>query len=74
MRQEVARVEGHGVTLPSVAVQYPPSLDLGDLALPLAFGLAKQLRRNPKEIAAELAAMPLDIPDRGASALRGSST
>ena len=59
----VARVEErYGVKLGHVAVQYPPSIELGDLAMPIAFGIGKQLRRNPKEIAAELAAAGLDVP------------
>lgn len=34
--------------------EYPPTVALGDLALNIAFGLAKTLRRAPRQIAAEI--------------------
>ncbi len=43
------------VPLESVSFQYPPRVDLGDLALTAPFDLAKTLRRPPREIAARLA-------------------
>ncbi len=44
-----------GVNLERVAVEQPPSVLLGDFALPLAFELAKRLRKAPRAIAQELA-------------------
>lgn len=44
-----------GVALDEILVQTTPRLDLGDMALPLAFDLAKKLGRKPREIAQELA-------------------
>ena len=44
-----------GIELPTVAFQYPPRVELGDLALTAAFDLAKTLRRKPREIAEVLA-------------------
>jgi arginyl-tRNA synthetase len=44
-----------GVTLGDILVQTTPKLELGDMALPLAFDLAKKLGRKPREIAIELA-------------------
>ncbi len=38
----------------AVAVQYPPRIELGDLALTVPFDLAKTLRRKPREIAEAL--------------------
>ena len=38
----------------TVAVQYPPRIELGDLALTVPFDLAKTLRRKPREIAEAL--------------------
>ena len=38
-----------------VAFQYPPSIDLGDLAVTAPFDLARTLRRKPREIAERLA-------------------
>jgi arginyl-tRNA synthetase len=49
-------------TLPPVAVDYTPSRDLGDLALPLAFDLARRLRKAPRLIAQELAAGVGPVP------------
>ncbi|MFQ5817841.1 MAG: arginine--tRNA ligase [Terriglobia bacterium] len=43
-------------TLPARStIERPPSVALGDLALPLAFELARQLKRPPRQIATELA-------------------
>ena len=39
-----------------LAVEQPPNIALGDLALPVAFELAKRLRKAPRAIATELAA------------------
>ena len=36
-------------------VEIPPHRELGDLAFPAALHLARQLRRNPREIATEIA-------------------
>ncbi|HEY3384274.1 MAG TPA: arginine--tRNA ligase [Vicinamibacterales bacterium] len=48
--------------LPSIVIDYPPTRELGDLALPLAFELARRLRKAPKAIAEEIAAAVGDIP------------
>jgi arginyl-tRNA synthetase len=50
------------VDLPAVGFQYPPKLELGDLALTAPFDLAKGLRRKPREIAERLAS-ELDAKD-----------
>src|SRR5262245_59471651 len=47
--RELFRVE-----LTDVALEYPPSLELGDLACPIAFELARTLKRNPRAIANEI--------------------
>ena len=46
----------YDVTLTNLVVERPPSIALGELALPVAFELAKRLRKAPRAIAAELAA------------------
>jgi arginyl-tRNA synthetase len=46
----------YDVTLSQLAVEQPPSIALGELALPVAFELAKRLRKAPRAIATELAA------------------
>ena len=44
----------YGVTLSHIAIEQPPNIALGEMALPLAFELAKRLRKAPRVIAAEL--------------------
>jgi arginyl-tRNA synthetase len=46
----------YDITLTNLVVEQPPSIALGELALPVAFELAKRLRKAPRAIAAELAA------------------
>src|ERR1700722_17711311 len=46
----------YDITLAYLAVEQPPSIALGELALPVAFELAKRLRKAPRAIATELAA------------------
>lgn len=46
----------YDITLANLVVEQPPSIALGELALPVAFELAKRLRKAPRAIAAELAA------------------
>ncbi|HXH06884.1 MAG TPA: arginine--tRNA ligase [Vicinamibacterales bacterium] len=55
-------------TLPPMAVEIPPARSLGDLAVPVAFELARRLRRPPRAVAEELrAALP---PIAGAREVR----
>ena len=44
----------YDITLANLVVEQPPSIALGELALPIAFELAKRLRKPPRVIAAEL--------------------
>lgn len=44
-----------GVEPPRLVLETPPRVELGDLAIPAAFDLAKVLRRAPRKIAEELA-------------------
>ncbi len=46
---------------PRLVLETPPKVELGDLALPIAFELAKVLRRPPRKIAEELAPA-LELP------------
>jgi arginyl-tRNA synthetase len=50
------------VELPLIVIEQPPDLELGEYALPVAFELARRLKRAPRVIATELAAelMPLE--------------
>jgi arginyl-tRNA synthetase len=42
--------------LPNIALEYPPNRQLGDLGTPVAFELARRLRKAPRAIAQEIAA------------------
>jgi arginyl-tRNA synthetase len=54
----------YGIELDSIAIEQPPDLKLGEFALPVAFELARKLRKAPKIIAAELAtALSADAGD-----------
>jgi arginyl-tRNA synthetase len=44
----------YGVTLPRIVIDQPPKVELGEYATPLAFELAKQLRKAPRKIAEEI--------------------
>src|SRR3989442_6631166 len=58
----------YDVTLGQLAVEQPPSIALGELALPVAFELAKRLRKAPRAIATELAAeLSSSLPEGVAS-------
>ena len=41
--------------LPNISLEYPPNRQLGDLGTPVAFELARRLRKAPKAIAHEIA-------------------
>ncbi len=43
-------------SMPAVVLEYPPKRELGDLATPVAFELARRLRKAPRAIAQEVAA------------------
>ncbi len=51
-----------GQPIPDIVVETPPSVQLGDLALPAAFTLAKRLKKAPKAIAETLAEALREIP------------
>ncbi|HET9480509.1 MAG TPA: arginine--tRNA ligase [Candidatus Polarisedimenticolia bacterium] len=44
----------YGVELAEVTLEYPPRLEFGDLACPVAFELARSLKRSPRLLAAEI--------------------
>ncbi|HQQ76786.1 MAG TPA: arginine--tRNA ligase, partial [Thermoanaerobaculia bacterium] len=57
-----ACVKTFGVEPPRLVLETPPKVELGDLACPVAFELAKVLKRPPRKIAEELAPA-LVLPD-----------
>src|SRR5690349_3399159 len=42
-------------SIPLIALEYPPNRELGDLGTPVAFELARRLRKPPRAIAQEIA-------------------
>ena len=62
VRAVLARLHGitdHDLVIP---IEYPPNRALGDLGTPVAFDLARRLRKAPRVIAQELAAALGPIP------------
>src|SRR5271167_3029125 len=52
--------EKYQIEMTNVVIDQPPSVEMGEFALPLSFELAKLLRKPPRKIAEEIAAeMPL---------------
>ncbi len=66
----VAR-DSFGAELGHVAVQYPPKIELGDIALTAPFDLAKTLRRKPRDIAEALAPALAKLPGIRRAAVAG---
>jgi arginyl-tRNA synthetase len=67
LRTRLAEVLGthyglSGDAVPTLVVDYAPSRSLGDLALPVAFELARRLRKAPRVIAQEIAAALAPVP------------
>ena len=54
--------ENYGLQLEAIPLETPPDLQFGELATPIAFELARKLRKAPKVIAQEIVAAlaPLD--------------
>jgi arginyl-tRNA synthetase len=50
------------IELPQIAIEQPPDVEMGEFALPVAFELARRLKRSPRAIAGELVEdlLPLD--------------
>jgi len=52
--------EKYEIELANIVIDQPPSVEMGEFALPLSFELAKRLRKPPRKIAEEIAAeLPL---------------
>ena len=61
-RIEALLKERYGIALAHLAVELPPTIELGDMALPVAFELAKRLKKAPRAIAQELQAALAETP------------
>ena len=53
----------YGLEMEHVPIEQPPNVEFGEYALPLAFEIAKKLRKAPKKIAEEIAAGLGAIPE-----------
>ena len=74
LQRRVAAVlkERYDVELASFPVELPPRIELGEMALPLAFELAKRLRKAPRAIAAELQPLLAETPGVKAVEIAGA--
>jgi arginyl-tRNA synthetase len=61
-RIEALLKERYEVTLANLAVELPPKIEFGEMALPVAFELAKRLKKAPRAIAQELQPALAEIP------------
>jgi arginyl-tRNA synthetase len=55
-RIEALLKERYEISLANLAVELPPKIEFGEMALPVAFELAKRLKKAPRAIAQELQA------------------
>ena len=54
--------ERYDIELSSFAVELPPKIELGEMALPVAFELARKLKKAPRVIAQELQSALAEMP------------
>ncbi|HEX6165097.1 MAG TPA: arginine--tRNA ligase [Vicinamibacterales bacterium] len=62
VRDALARLHGIAADEVTIPIEYPPNRALGDLGTPVAFDLARRLRKAPRAIAQELAGALGPIP------------
>ena len=63
--------ERYGLELASFAVELPPKVELGEMALTVALQLARQLKKAPRVIAQELQAALAEAPEIDAVEIAG---
>ncbi len=69
--QQILRVK-YDVEMETLAVEQPPKIEFGELALPIAFELAKRLKKAPRAIAQELQAELQGLPGVAAVEIAGA--
>jgi len=62
----------YDLDLPKIVIEQPPKVEFGEYALPLAFELAKKLRKPPRKIAEEIVAGLGSVPGFGKFELAGA--
>ena len=58
LKQQISEFlrRAYDLELPKIVIEQPPKVEFGEYALPLAFDLAKKLRKAPRKIAEEIVA------------------
>jgi arginyl-tRNA synthetase len=64
--------ERYDVALANLAVELPPKIEFGEMALPVAFELAKRLKKAPRAIAQELQPSLAETPGVAAVEIAGA--
>jgi arginyl-tRNA synthetase len=64
--------EKYGLEIDRIGAEAPPRPELGDLALPVCFELARKLGRKPRELAGELQGALADLPAVGKVEIAGA--
>jgi arginyl-tRNA synthetase len=64
--------EKYELELPSVVIEQPPKIAFGEFALPLAFDLAKRLRKPPRKAAEEVVSALGSVPGFNGFELAGA--
>ncbi len=74
LQRRVAAVlkERYDLELASFPVELPPKIEMGEMALPLAFELARRLKKAPRAIATELQPALADTPGVAAVDIAGA--
>jgi arginyl-tRNA synthetase len=71
-RIEALLKERYEITLANLAVELPPKIEFGEMALPVAFELAKRLKKAPRAIAQELQSELAETPGVDAVEIAGA--
>ncbi len=71
-RIETLLKERYAMTLANLSVELPPKIEFGEMALPVAFELAKRLKKAPQAIAQELQAELAETPGVAAVEIAGA--
>jgi arginyl-tRNA synthetase len=71
-RIEALLKERYEIALANLAVELPPKIEFGEMALPVAFELAKRLKKAPRAIAQELQAELAETPGVTAVEIAGA--
>jgi arginyl-tRNA synthetase len=71
-RIEALLTERYEISLANLAIELPPKIEFGEMALPVAFELAKRLKKAPRAIAQELQAELAETPGVAAVEIAGA--